>query len=68
MGKVQGPKLYNLEPYYAAGIDPKTGLPMKFGGIQPQIKMEIKKQLRILDEQNAINRFTWYNLPDGLTS
>lgn len=68
MGKVQGPKLYNLEPYYAAGIDPKTGLPMKFGSIQPQTKMEIKKQLRILDEQNAINRFTWYNLPDGLTS
>lgn len=68
MSKVQGPKLYNLEPYYAAGIDPKTGLPMKFGSVQPQIKMEIKKQLRILDEQNAINRFTWYNLPDGLTS
>ncbi len=68
MSKVKGPKLYNLEPYFAAGINPETGLPYKMGGTNPQIKLDIKKQLRILDEQNAVNRFTWYNLPDGLTS
>lgn len=32
------------------------------------LKPNILTQLRILDEQNAINRFKWYNLPKGLTS
>lgn len=27
---------------------------------------DIKKTLRVLDEQNAINRYTWFNLPSGL--
>lgn len=30
-------------------------------------KDEIRKQLRILDQSNAVNRYTWYNLPSGLT-
>lgn len=51
----------------AAGIDPKTGLPIKVTQ-GCDIKSSIKKQLRILDEQNAINRFTWYNLPEGLNA
>lgn len=29
-------------------------------------KGEIKKNLRVLDEQNAIHRYTWYDLPPGL--
>ena len=69
MSKVKGPRLYNLEPFIQAGIDPKTGLPYKITANQPvEMKSNIKKQLRILDEQNAVNRFTWYNLPDGITS
>ena len=32
------------------------------------LKVNIRKQLRIIDEQDAINRFTWYNLPEGLNS
>ena len=49
-----------------AGIDPKTGLPIKF--IEScNLKGDIKKNLRIMDEQNAINCFTWYNLPSGIT-
>lgn len=32
------------------------------------LKQNIRRQLRILDEQNAIGRYQWYNLPDGLTS
>ena len=64
------PKMYDLEPYFAAGINPQTGLPIKLGGdtVNYIQKAEIKKQLRILDEQNAVNRFTWYNLPSGLNS
>lgn len=50
-----------------AGIDPKTGLPIKLGS-GCDSKAEIKKNLRIVDEQDAINCFTWYNLPSGLNS
>lgn len=50
-----------------AGINPATGLPMKFSsGIPQQLKEDIRKSLRIQDEQQAINRYTWYNLPSGL--
>ena len=61
-------KIANLEPIIAAGIDPKTGLPIKMASSYEGKKPEIKKQLRILDEQNAINRYTWYNLPLDITS
>lgn len=65
----RGPMLPNLTPFEVAGIDPKTGLPHKVANCVNGItKSDIKKQLRIVDEQNAINRFTWYNLPDGLNS
>lgn len=54
----------NLQALIAAGIDAKTGLPLRFGSESPNIKENMKKILRITDEQNAINRYTWYNLPD----
>ena len=64
------PAMYDVDTYIAAGINPQTGLPIKAGdnGISCISKSEIKKQLRILDEQDAVNRFTWYNLPTGLNS
>ena len=63
------PTMIDLDPYFAAGINPKTGLPIAFDNtISCITKAEIKKQLRILDEQDAINRFTWYNLPQGLNA
>lgn len=49
-----------------AGIDPKTGLPIRYTDSKCNLKAGIKKQLRIMDEQDAVNRFTWYNLPEGL--
>ena len=65
----RGPYLPNLEPYYAAGIDPKTGLPIKMGDCNDGwLKSAIKQSLRILDEQNAVTRYTWYNLPCNITS
>ena len=64
------PAMYDVNTYIAAGINPQTGLPIK--AMDNQIscisKADIKKQLRILDEQDAVNRFTWYNLPSGLNS
>lgn len=60
--------LYDPTQLIQAGINPKTGLPLKLGSSPCTLKSDIKKQLRILDEQDAINRFTWYNLPEGLNS
>lgn len=58
-----------LELYFQAGIDPKTGLPVKAGGdTGMNLKQSIRKQLRVLDEQNAVNCFKWMNLPTGLSS
>lgn len=63
-------KLPNLEPLIAAGIDPKTGLPIKVAGplLGSGKKEDIKRCLRILDEQDAVNRYKWYNLPCSLSS
>lgn len=67
MASKRGPYLPNLEPIIAAGIDPKTGLPVKVTGSAPcNLKENIKRLIRIQDEQDAVNRYTWYNLPDGL--
>ena len=63
------PVMVDLDTYIAAGINPKTGLPLKCEqgrGLEYDIKPEIKKTLRIMDQQNAINRFVWHNLPSGL--
>lgn len=62
--------MYDTSTYYSAGINPQTGLPVKVtdNKINSIDKADIKKQLRILDEQDAVNRFTWYNLPSGLNS
>lgn len=69
MANKKGPYLPNLEPLIAAGIDPKTGLPAKVTSENPCfLKENIKRLIRIQDEQDAVNRYTWYNLPDGLNS
>lgn len=62
-----GAKLYNFETFLQAGIDPKSGLPIKAtSGDKTRLKDDIKRQLTIIDEQDAINRYVWYNLPDTL--
>lgn len=64
-----GAKLPQLDLYWQAGIDPKTGLPLKFStGNKKTLKEDIKKFLRLVDEQDAVNRYTWYNLPANITS
>ena len=61
-------KLPDIETLLQAGINPKTGLPMKFGNRRCSTKEDIKKCIRKNDEQIAVNRYTWYNLPVDLTS
>ena len=52
----------------SAGIDPKTGLPTREGIGCGNVKAGIKAQLRIIDEQDAVNRVVWYNLPLDMSS
>ena len=61
------PKIPDLKTLIQAGFDPKTGLPNKIG-TKPCLKENIKKALRLVDEQDAVNRYTWYNLPCNITS
>ena len=68
MGAPKGmPKMVDLDLLIQAGIDPKTGLPRKMAK-RKNLKPEIKRALRIIDEQDAINRYVWYNLPNNITS
>lgn len=61
--------IYDLDLLIQAGIDPKTGLPIKAGGLTDGgLKQNIKAALRVLDEQNAVNRYVWYNLPCNISS
>lgn len=70
MGKTGVPRLIDPTPYIKAGIDPKTGFRLKPPsatlGISSAIKDAFKLALRIKDEQNAVMRYTWYNLPEGI--
>lgn len=73
MASVNGTKVNNsclpdLSTFIQAGFNPKTGLPIRMGDCGEELKANIKKLLRIMDEQDAINRFVWYNLPIGLNS
>lgn len=62
------PTLPDINTLLQAGINPKTGLPVKFGNRRCSTKEDIKKVIRKNDEQIAVNRYTWYNLPMNLTS
>lgn len=57
----------NVQDYVQAGIDMATRFPSRIVDADYPIKNAIKTALRIKDEQQFINRFVWYNLPNGLT-
>ena len=60
--------LPNVKWFIEAGLDPKTKLPVKMEVLSPlNLKANIRTQLRVLDEQNAVNRGVWYNLPCNIT-
>lgn len=65
MGK---PKIVDVDTIIAAGINPKTGLPIRMGGTASTLKEDLKRIFRIKDEQDFVNRYTWYNLPCNITS
>ena len=51
-----------------AGINPSNGLPIKLVDTDSALQKAYLKCFRIKDEQDAINRYVWYNLPYGLNS
>lgn len=68
-GKQNNAAIWDIKTLLAAGINPVTGLPLKIGdGSGGAEKENIKKCLRILDEQDAVQRYKWYNLPLGMSS
>lgn len=64
----RGPYLPNIEPIIAAGIDPKTGLPKRVTSTQCGLYEDVRRVMRIIDEQDAVNRYKWFNLPSGVSS
>ncbi|MBO7695266.1 MAG: hypothetical protein J6T10_21800 [Methanobrevibacter sp.] len=72
MGKNSGKnnaKLPDIETFIKAGIDPRTRLPLKMVQGKPdRLPTDILALLRIIDEQDAVNKGTWFNLPSGITS
>lgn len=65
--KTNGPKMVDVGLFIQAGINPKTGLPLKLDDYQ-DLKKTIKRLLRIVDEQDACNRYKWFNIPFALSS
>ena len=61
-----GPWMIDTALLIQAGIDPKTLLPIRMSSASPKLG-DMRRMMRIIDEQNAVNRFTWYNLPGGIT-
>lgn len=61
-------KLFDLSTLIAAGFDPKTGLPLRYDdGNGENLKQNTFATLSVIDRQDAINKYTWYNLPPGIT-
>lgn len=67
--KPKGPFMGDPALYLQAGINPKTGQPTRSGSDDgsEDLFSSMKKIFRIIDEQDAVNRFTWYNLPLDIT-
>lgn len=58
--------MYDRDLYLQAGIKPPKKAYSCNTKKDTSLKDNIRKQLRVLDEQAAVNKFTWYNLPEGL--
>ena len=68
--KKKVPTLPDNQTLIQAGIDPYTRLPSRVVNNKDQIDLKpgIKHIIDIIDEQDAVNRYVWYNLPNNITS
>ncbi len=61
-------KIIDISTLIEAGIDPKTGLPIKLTDIDDgNLLVAYTQILKEMDRQDFINKGTWYNLPGDLT-
>lgn len=65
MGK-NNAKMIDPSVYLAAGVDPKTKKPLRL--LDNGLKGQVRAAFRIIDEQDAVNRYKWYNIPFDLSS
>ena len=65
MGK-NNAKMIDPSVYLAAGVDPKTKKPLRL--LDNGLKGQVRAAFRIIDEQDAVNRYKWYNIPFELSS
>lgn len=63
----RGPNLPDIATLIQAGINPRTGK-YRFPAPDKDLKYNARRLFRIVDEQRAVNRYKWYNLPAGLSS
>lgn len=61
--KQGGPRMVDVQLMKQAGLDRKRQM-----FLPTCSKEDIKKFLRIIDEQTAVNRYKWFNLPCNITS
>ena len=66
MGK-KTPFMIDPSLYKMAGIDMKSGLPTRVVDGE-NLKSSMKHIMRLIDEQDAVNRYKWYNLPCNISS
>lgn len=69
--KAGRPRMYDTALLLAAGIDRailNNALIAKGARRRTSTLEDFKKSLRVLDEQDAVNRYAWHNIPGGITS
>lgn len=67
MSKNKTPIMIDPSIYKQAGIDLKTGKPNRFVDAT-KLKESMRLVMRLIDEQDAVNRYKWYNLPANISS
>ena len=70
IGKTGAARMYDVGLLKAAGISDailKSALIVKGKRNRSNNLEDFKKALRIVDEQDAVNRYVWHNLPGGIT-
>ncbi len=63
-----GAKMFDIQTMIQAGIDPKTKLPTRLDLDAESLKNDFRRVFRIIDEQDAVERYKWFNLPCDLSS
>ena len=63
-----GAKMLDIKTIIQAGIDPKTKLPVRLDLEGEELKNQFRRAFRIIDEQDAVNRYKWFNIPCDLSS